>query len=96
MGMRDAMVRESEYVVAWFLFWLCATVAGLILGALAGALVGALLGALGVDMAAIRVVCGLAGFLVSIPLSYLSFRFVVGRMIVKKIEARVDEADGIT
>ena len=85
-------IKETDYIKAWSLFWLCATVAGLICGAVIGAILGAAMGAAGVPIPTIQVVCGIAGFLVSIPISYLFFRIFVSRFIVQKLNALVPDA----
>lgn len=84
----DKLVKESQYFVAWLLFWLSTTIGGIALGALVGAIIGGMLGASGVDIQTITVVCTIAGFLISIPLSYVLFRVFVAIMIVNKIESR--------
>ncbi len=82
------LVKESEYLLAWFLFWICATIGGFILGAVGGGIVGFFLGAAGVDLNTIKLICGGVGLILGIPLSYILFRAFVGAMIVKKAEAR--------
>ena len=82
------LVKESEYFIAWLLFWLSCTFGGFILGSIAGGIVGAVLGAAGVGLQKITLICGGVGFLVGIPLSYALFRVFVATMIVKKIKNR--------
>ncbi len=84
-------IRESEYFIAWLVYWLTAAVGGGILGAVIGAMLGFVLGLAGVDIQMIKVVCGIAGFIIAIPLSYLLFRLIVGAMIVKKAEKHLAE-----
>ena len=84
-------IRESEYFLAWLVFWLSATVGGFIVGAIIGAILGFALGVAGADLQTIKIVCGIAGFIIAVPLSYLLFRLVVGAMIVKKSEKRLTE-----
>ena len=78
-------IKESDYIKAWVFSWLCSTVAAFIVGAIVGAVLGAAMGMAGVPIRTIQVVCGIAGFLVSIPLSYLFFRIFVSRFIVQKL-----------
>jgi len=78
------LVKESEYFIAWLLFWLASTV-GIILVSTA---VGFTLSAIGAGPYEITLVCGVAGFLVSIPLSYIMFRVFVAKMIVRKVQQR--------
>jgi ABC-type uncharacterized transport system permease subunit len=84
-------IRESEYFLAWLVFWLSATVGGFVLGAIIGAILGFALSVAGADLQIIKIVCGIAGFIIAIPLSYLLFRLIVGTMIVRKSEGRLTE-----
>jgi hypothetical protein len=84
----EKLVKESEYFIAWLLFWLCSTVGGFILGSVIGGIAGGILGVLGVDMNTIQRVGFVLGLIISIPLSYGMFRLFAGMMIVKKAQAR--------
>ena len=85
-------IKESDYLKAWFLFWLCATVGGFIGGAIIGGILGAAMGVAGVPIRTIQIICGIAGFLLSVPLSYLFFRIFVSRCIVQKLTTFVPDA----
>ena len=85
-------IKEADYIKAFFLFWLCATVAGFIAGAIIGGILGAAMGVAGVPVRTIQIICGIAGFLVSVPLSYLFFRIFVARFIVQKLTTFVPDA----
>ena len=85
-------LKEADYIKAWFLFWLCATVAGFIGGAIIGGILGAAMGVAGVPIRTIQIICGIAGFLISVPLSYLFFRIFVSRCIVQKLTTFVPDA----
>ena len=78
-------IKETDYLKAWALSWLCSTLAAFITGAIVGGVLGAAMGMAGVPIRTIQIVCGIAGFLVSIPLSYLFFRIFVSRFIVQKL-----------
>ena len=78
------IVKESEYLVAWLLLWLGAT----IFWAAAGFLAGLVCGAAGVDPGAVKLVKLMSGVLGAI-VSYVLFRWIVGSMIVKKAELRI-------
>ena len=80
-------VNESQYFVAWLLFWISSALGGALIGAVAGGVVGGLLGILHASPRVIQMVCGSLGFILSIPLSYVLFRVFVGTMIVNKIKA---------
>ena len=84
----NKLVKESEYFLAWLVFWLCTTFGGLVVGVIAGFVIGASLGAAGVDLTTIKVICGGVGFILGGFLSYVLFRVFVGSMIVNKAQAR--------
>jgi hypothetical protein len=86
----DKPLRESEYFVAWLLFFLLASVVGGLLGGAAGFVAGIVLGASGVDPSTIALASGALGFVLGVPVSYLSFRFIVSSMVVKKVVARCE------
>ncbi|WP_152979541.1 hypothetical protein [Stenotrophomonas daejeonensis] len=77
--------KEIPYAKSWLLFFLIASVGGGILGALAGAIIGGILGAIGVPLVKIGVVTGIFGFAVGIPISFLAFKWSVGKYIVTPI-----------
>ncbi|MCP3962821.1 MAG: hypothetical protein GY719_33705 [bacterium] len=84
--MNDTSIAEKDYFVAWILFFLCATVAGALAGAIFGGIAGFMLGASGVtDATTLQIAGGIMGFIVGLPISYLCFRFFVGKFIVKKL-----------
>ncbi len=83
------LVNETEYLLAWLVFWLCSTFGGFILGAVAGGIIGGIMGAAGADIQSIKIIAGVMGFIISIPLSCGLFRLFVSVMIVKKIAARI-------
>jgi ABC-type uncharacterized transport system permease subunit len=83
------LVKESEYFIAWSAFWIGATIGGFIAGAIAGAIIGFMLGAAGIDLQQIKVASGVAGFIIAVPVSYICFRFIVDRLIVKKMEKQM-------
>jgi uncharacterized membrane protein len=86
MTVMEKCVRESQYFVAWLLFWICSTIGAMLLGGAAGLVIGAVLGYRGVDLSIIQLICGGVGFLLAIPVSYLFFRLFVGVLIVKKAQ----------
>lgn len=80
-------LKETDYLVAWILFFLCATAGGFVAGAVAGGILGGILGAAGISLTTIKVVCGFAGFIIGVPISYLFFRVFVAHFIVRKLTA---------
>lgn len=85
------LVKESQYFVAWICYFVCRILVGAIAGGLAGGTIGIVLGMMGVDLRTIAAVSAVAGFIISVPVSYLCFRFFVGKMIVEKIEDDLHE-----
>lgn len=84
--MRTTQLKESDYFVAWILFFICAMVGGTIAGFIGGFVVGFVLGIFGVGTTAIQAAGGLVGFLLALPVSYLLFRVIVAKFIVGKLE----------
>jgi hypothetical protein len=78
-------MKHSHYLKAWLFFFLVATVGGMFVGMLLGAFLGAVLAIAHVGLPTIKIVCGVAGFLISIPLSYFTFFWVVSRFIVNPL-----------
>lgn len=76
-----------KYFKAWIIFFLIVTVGGFILGGGLGFILGAAMGIAGMSMGQIQLICGVAGFLIGIPLSYFTFRWVVAEFIVKDLTA---------
>lgn len=76
---------KPKYFKAWIIFFLIATIGGMFLGAVAGFIIGAGMGLAHMDLRLIKIVCGIAGFLLSLPLSYFTFRWAVGEFIVKEL-----------
>ena len=85
--MKTPPLKELDYFVAWFLFFLCATVGGAVAGFIGGALIGGILGAAGTKPEVIRAAGGVVGFIMAMPVSYLVFRFMVAKFIVSKLES---------
>jgi len=81
----DSTLKESDYVKAWALNCLSATIGGLVAGFIVGALMGAVLGGMGVPMQTIKIACGITGFIVGLPISYMCFHFFVSRFLIQKI-----------
>src|SRR2546421_10582670 len=87
--MTTPKLKESEYLVAWAIFFVCALVGGGVVGFILGAIAGVILAAVGVSIETIPIITGILGFLISLPISYLCFRFVVGKFVVEKLETRL-------
>ena len=85
--MTTTNLKEVDYIKPWAIFFAIAFVAGTIAGAILGGIAGAILGILGASPKFISIVGGGLGFLVSIPISYFSFRFAVTKFLLPKVTA---------
>jgi integral membrane sensor domain MASE1 len=70
------------YLKSWFLFFLVASVSGGVVGAVVGMVAGGAMGAAGVAMPRIVWICKILGFLVSVPISFFTFRWSVRTYLV--------------
>ena len=77
---------EFQYLKAWLLFFVVATVGGGIIGLVIGSFVAAFLGAGGVPLPQMTRILQIIGFAIGIPISYVTFRAVVGKYLFPKIE----------
>src|ERR1051325_2428950 len=91
-NMKKSSLKELDYLIAWVLFFICATVGGAVVGAIGGGVIGGVMGALHVSHQVIRSVGVAVGFILGMPVSYLIFRFVVAKFIVEKVEAAASAA----
>jgi|SRR3954469_8719250 hypothetical protein len=86
--MKKSSLQEADYLIAWVVFFLCATVGSAIVGFIGGGLIGGVLGMAGAKTQMIRTAGAVVGFVLSMPVSYLAFRFVVAKFIVEKVESQ--------
>ena len=77
---------KVDYLKPWAIFFVISFVAGSVAGAIIGGVAGGILGALGAHRF-ISLISGGLGFLVSLPISYFAFRFVVAKFFVPKSDA---------
>jgi hypothetical protein len=70
------------YAKSWLLFFLVATVGGGLLGMVIGAVLGAFLGVAGVSLESVKLICGMVGFVVALPISFFTFQWSVRTYIV--------------
>src|SRR5688572_16836275 len=85
--MTTTNLKEADYIKPWAIFFAIAFVGGTIAGAILGGIAGGILGVLGAAPKLIAFVGGVLGFLVSIPISYFSFRFAVTKFLLPKVTA---------
>jgi hypothetical protein len=77
---------EFQYFKAWLVFFLVATVGGGIIGIIIGSFVAAFFGAGGMPAPQMTRILQIIGFLIGIPISYVTFRGVVGKYLWPKLE----------
>ena len=78
--------REFDYFKAWLLFFLIATIGGGLVGLVIGSFLAAFLGASGMPLPEMTRILQIVGFVIGIPISYITFRAVVGKYLFPKIE----------
>jgi Na+/proline symporter len=83
-----AKVAERHLLIAWFLFWLGATIFGAIAGFMAGAFAGVLVALLSIEFVSPQLAGGMAGFIVGIPVSYICFRLSVMKYLLPRAEVQ--------
>ena len=88
--------KEFDYFKAWLLFFLIATVIGGAIGLVIGSAVGAVLSARGMPVRELAIVLQVVGVVIAMPISYLTFRVVVGKYLLPKIEENDDPTQNLT
>ena len=78
--------KEFDYFKAWLLFFLIATVGGGLVAMVLGSFLAAFLGAGGMPLAQMDRPLKVLGVVIGIPISYVTFRAVVGKYLFPKIE----------
>ncbi|MBB5358592.1 ABC-type antimicrobial peptide transport system permease subunit [Rhodanobacter sp. ANJX3] len=82
---------KPHYLKSWFLFFLVASIGGGLVGGLFGVITGGVMGAAGVPLDRIALICKILGFLVSVPISFFTFRWSVSTYIVDQLPQRLPE-----
>ncbi|MEO8352606.1 MAG: hypothetical protein ABI680_12790 [Chthoniobacteraceae bacterium] len=93
--MGTPQIKETDFLKAWALFFVCATIGGGLAGALAGGFLGGVLGVAGMPSGSIKLAGSIAGFLVSLPVSYFFFRYFVSRFLIQKLTTRQPANEGL-
>jgi hypothetical protein len=75
---------EFQYFKAWLFYFLIATVGGGIVALVIGSFIAAFLG--GMELSQTTHIFQVIGFVITIPISYVTFRAVVGKYLFPKIE----------
>jgi hypothetical protein len=77
---------EVQYFKAWLLFFFIATVGGGLIGIVLGSFLAAFLGAGGMSVAQMDRPVKILGVVIGIPISYITFRAVIGKYLFPKCE----------
>jgi hypothetical protein len=88
-------LTEFDYFKAWLLFFLIATVIGGAISMVAGSSIGAVLSARGMPMRELALLLQGVALLIAMPISYLTFRAIVGKYLFPKIQERENVPPGI-
>jgi hypothetical protein len=87
-------LKEFDYFKAWLIFFLVATIGGILITMVVASFVAAFMGAGGASLAQMTRVNQIIGFVIAIPISYVTFRAVVGKFLFPKLWD--DDAPGNT
>ncbi len=79
-------LREFDYFKAWLIFFVTVTGGGAVLGIVIGSFVAAFMGAGGASLPEVQHVNQIIGLVITIPISYLTFRIVIGKYLLPKTE----------
>ena len=79
-------MKTKQYLKAWIIFFLVATVGAAIVEGIIGAVLGAIMGASGIPVSTITMVTAGTGFLLGLPISFLTFRWSIQRYILPYLE----------
>jgi putative flippase GtrA len=77
---------EFQYFKAWLLFFVVVTVGRGLLGMIIGSFVAGFLGAGGMPVQQMTRILQIVGLVIALPISYVTFRAVVGKYLFPKCE----------
>ena len=78
-------LKEFDYFKAWLIFFLVGTIGGALVGLILGSFLAAFLGAGGATVQQITNANRILGFIIALPISYVTFRAVVGKFLFPKL-----------
>ena len=78
-------LKEFDYFKAWLIFFLVGTIGGALVGLILGSFLAGFLGAGGATMQQITNANRILGFIIALPISYVTFRAVVGKFLFPKL-----------
>ena len=84
--MKASPLKELDYLVAWVIFFVLALLGGAVAGFIGGGVIGIVMASMGMSGEVIRAAGGILGFLLGIPVSFVSFRLIVEKFIVQKVQ----------
>lgn len=87
--------KEFDYFKAWLLFFVIATVIGGAIGMVAGSSIGAVLSARGMPVRGLALALQGVALLIAMPISYLTFRLVVGKYLFPKVLKENNRPPGV-
>ena len=79
-------MNEIPFLKAWVLFFVVALVGGFFVGMAVGFVLGVIMGASGTPLDTIKNVCGIAGFIVGMPVSFFSYKWSVTTYILPQVQ----------
>ncbi len=79
-------LSEFDYFKAWLLFFAVATGGSALAGIIVGSFLAAFMGAGGATLLEIAKVARVVAFIIGLPISYVTFRAVVGKFLLPKLE----------
>ena len=88
----ETPLKESDYVKAFLLYFVCALIAGTLGGGAVGLIFGTLWGGSSIDSPALRTLVLAASVVVAVLLNYAMFRFAVKELIVPKLSGVRNDA----
>jgi hypothetical protein len=80
-----------NYFKPWVMFFVVATVGGAVAGFIGGAVLGFMMGAAGASIGSIQIGGGILGFLLSLPISFLAYRWSVQQFVLVQLPPPASE-----
>jgi hypothetical protein len=83
--MTSTNLKDVDYLKPWAIFFVMSFIAVTIATAVIGLVIGGVLKVMGASPAFVATLSSGLGFLVSLPISYFSFRFAVAKFLLPKV-----------
>ena len=78
-------MENVKFLKAWILYLVFTVVGGIVAGFVVGFILGFVMSMMGFDHRTIGLMGGIAGWLVSLPISYYFFRYTIDRYIFTQL-----------